>query len=368
MNKTILVTGGGGFIGSHTVVRLIERGYDVVVVDNHSTSSPRSLDRVYELTGVRPVLYSIDIRDRQLLSEVFSAHEFDAVIHFAAKKAVGESTEKPREYFDINVGGTTSLLSVMRDNRVGRLVFSSSCSIYGNTEIVPLSEDAPPAPTNPYAWTKWTCEQMIEQACRYNGDLQAIALRYFNPIGAHPSGVLGEDPRGPVHNVMPYLMQVAVGRSRELTIFGSDYPTPDGTAIRDYIHVMDVADGHIDALDHLDDEAGMQVVNLGTGVGTSVLELRNAFAAASGTEIPFIVTERRLGDVPRLIADASKASESWGWSARYSVADMCRDSWNFQRRNPEGYDPTESQPMRQLRRRIDSRRTSLFRRSPAVRH
>lgn len=335
--RRVLVTGGGGFIGSHTAVELIERGYEVVVVDNHSTSSPRSLDRIAELTGVRPILHSIDIRDRAALSAVFAAHDIDAVIHFAAKKAVGESTQIPLEYFDINVGGTSSLLAAMKEHGVRKLVFSSSCSIYGDTDVVPLTENSPAAPANPYAWTKLTCEQMIAQACTYDPGFQAISLRYFNPVGAHPSGRLGEDPRGPIHNVMPYLMQVAIGRRNELTVFGDDYPTSDGTCVRDYVHVVDIANGHIDALDQFGVARELQIVNLGTGTGTSVLELHDAFAEACGRDVPYVIAGRRPGDVPKLVADTTKANSEWGWKAQFGLHDMCWHAWNFQAHNPNGY-------------------------------
>jgi UDP-glucose 4-epimerase len=260
-----------------------------------------------------------------------------AVIHFAAWKAVAESTQIPEEYFDINIGGTASLLRAMRDAGAHRLVFSSSCSIYGDGTRGPLTESAPPRPTNPYAWSKWICEQMIDKAVRYHSEFRAISLRYFNPIGAHPSGLLGEDPIGVPLNVVPVLAQVAVGRLPVLSIFGDDYPTADGSAVRDYIHVMDVVDGHVVALDHIDDSRSMQVINLGTGIGTSVMELRTSFAAASGRDIPYVICPRRAGDVAELVADASEAYKRWGWKPTYDLDDMCRDAWNFQRLNPHGY-------------------------------
>lgn len=280
---------------------------------------------------------SSPVLDRGALAEVFGRHEIDVVIHFAAKKAVGESTQIPLDYFDINIGGTTALLRVMREYGVHRLVFSSSCSIYGEALPRPLTETDPQGPTNPYAWSKWASEQMITQACRHHPELRATALRYFNPIGAHPSGLLGESPKGAIHNLMPYLMRVADGRLPALNVFGDDYPTPDGTAQRDYIHVVDVADGHVDALDHVDDEPGMQVFNLGTGVGTSVLELSAAFAKASGRDIPHLVQPRRAGDVATLIADPGKVASAWGWHATRGLDDMCRDAWRFQVENPLGY-------------------------------
>lgn len=335
--QTVLVTGGAGFIGSHTCVELLEAGNDVVVVDDYSNSRRAALDRVREITGKSFAVHEVDLRDRAGLSAVFEAHPIDAVIHFAAKKAVGESTQIPLQYFDINVGGTTSLLLTMHTHGVSRLVFSSSCSIYGDTDVVPLGESAPAGPTNPYALSKWTCEQLLAEACRHLPDLSVIALRYFNPIGAHPSGLLGEDPLGVPNNVMPYLAQIAVGRLTELSVFGDDYPTPDGTCIRDYIHVVDVADAHRVALDHLNDETGFRVFNLGTGSGVSVLELVAAFGRACGSAIPYRIVGRRAGDVPRLIADPARVERAWGWRTRRDLADMCADAWRFQQRNPAGY-------------------------------
>ncbi|TXI38401.1 MAG: UDP-glucose 4-epimerase GalE [Mycobacterium sp.] len=335
--ETVLVTGGAGFIGSHTCVELLEAGNDVVVVDDYSNSHPSALDRVREITGKSLAVYDVDLRDRAGLSAVFEAHKIDSVIHFAAKKAVGESTQIPLEYFDINIGGTTNLIRTMYRHQVTRLVFSSSCSIYGDSSAAPLSESDPAGPTNPYALSKWICEQVLTQACTYIPELSVIALRYFNPIGAHPSGRLGEDPLGVPNNVMPYLSQIAVGRLPELSVFGDDYPTPDGTAIRDYIHVVDVADAHRVALEHLDDRAGFRVFNLGTGSGVSVLELVAAFSEACGKQIPYRIVGRRLGDVASLIADAANVEREWGWRTRRDLADMCRDAWNFQRQNPEGY-------------------------------
>lgn len=336
---TVLVTGGSGFIGSHTCVALIERGHDLVVVDDYSNSSPKALARVRDLTGVAPTAYKVDIRDRSALPEVFSRHHIDVVIHFAAKKSIPESTQIPLDYFDINVAGTINLLRAMRQQGVQRIVYSSSCSIYGEAPRRPLTEADLPAPTNPYSWTKWTCEQIIEQACRFHPELSAISLRYFNPIGAHPSGTLGEAPTGPVFNVIPFLMQVASGQLSRLDVYGDDYPTPDGTAIRDYIHVLDVAEAHVVALDHMDDAPGMQLFNIGTGVGTSVMQLRTAFAAASGHDIPYVIRPRRPGDVTSLIADPGKVARQWNWRTTRDLGVMCRDAWHFQVQNPHGYLP-----------------------------
>lgn len=336
---TVLVTGGAGFIGSHTCVDLIEHGYEVVVIDDYSNSSPVALERVQKLAG-RPLLaaYEADVRDGPAVAEVLNRHRIDAVIHFAAKKAVGESVDMPLEYYDINVGGTVTLLRVMRDHVVRRFVFSSSCSVYGNAEGAPLTEDDPVSPTNPYARSKLICEQVLADSCVRYPDLHAVALRYFNPVGAHPSGLLGEDPRGIPNNIMPYLSQVAVGRLLQLQVFGGDYPTHDGTGVRDYIHVLDVADGHRVALERIDDRAGLRTLNLGTGVGTSVLELAHAFQEASGRHIPLTIGERRPGDVAALVADPRRVADAWGWQTTRDLAQMCRDAWTFQQLNPSGYD------------------------------
>ncbi|MEU8531034.1 MULTISPECIES: UDP-glucose 4-epimerase GalE [Streptomyces] len=340
MPQTVLVTGGAGFIGSHTCVELLRSGHEVVVLDDHSNSSPESLERVAKIAG-RPIAaaHTADVRDRRALDKVFASHKIDAVIHFAAKKAVGESVQIPLTYYDINVGGTTALVSAMHDHGVHRLVFSSSCSIYGNATVVPLTEESPAAPTNPYATTKWTCERILADLCRNLPELRVLALRYFNPAGAHPTGLLGEDPRGIPNNIMPFLAQIAVGRREELSVFGDDYPTPDGTGVRDYIHVVDVAEGHRAALDHIDDEPGMRVFNLGTGRGSSVLELVKTFEEVSGRPIPHRIAARRPGDVAELVADPAKVESAWGWTARRDVAAMCRDAWNFQQQNPYGYAP-----------------------------
>jgi UDP-glucose 4-epimerase len=334
---TVLVTGGAGFIGSHTCVDLLEHGYEVVVVDNYTNSSPAALDRVQKIAG-RPLIgYVADLRDRHALDGVFERHPIDAVIHFAAKKAVGESMDIPIDYYDINLAGTTSLLRSMHAHEVHRLVFSSSCSIYGDADDKPLTEDDEARPTNPYARSKWICEQILRDACVRYPELSAVALRYFNPIGAHPSGWLGEVPTGVPNNVVPYLMQVAVGRLDRLSVFGDDYGTPDGTAVRDYIHVLDVVAGHRVAMEHLADESGLRVFNLGTGVGTSVLELVAALSEACGRELPFTIADRRPGDVASLVADPGRVRHAWGWTATRDLHDMCRDAWQFQRRNPAGY-------------------------------
>lgn len=333
----VLVTGGAGFIGSHTCVELIDAGHTVIVVDDLSAGYVEAVDRVGEITGTRPVLEVADITDAAAMESVFARHHVDAIIHFAARKAVGESTEIPLEYFHTNVTGTVTLLQAAQRAGVGRMVFSSSCSIYGDTRADTLDEHSPPAPANPYAWTKLACEQLIEQSCHYLDGMRAVSLRYFNPIGAHPSGRLGEDPRGVPRNVVPYLAQVAAGQREQLQVFGGDYPTPDGTAIRDYVHVVDIAKGHVVALGHVDDADGMQLFNLGTGEGTSVLQLHGAFEASANRPIAYQVVDRRPGDVPRLVADISAVQAAWGWSPEYDLAAMCEDSWRFVTENPIGY-------------------------------
>jgi UDP-glucose 4-epimerase len=342
-SATVLVTGGAGFIGSHTCVELLEHGYEVIVIDDHSNSSPAALRRVEKIGG-RPLLatYQLDIRDTEALDGVFRDHRIDAVVHFAAKKAVGESMLIPLDYYSINVGGLVTLLHAMQRHEVHRLVFSSSCSIYGDARSVPLDEHEPPCPTNPYARSKSMCEEILADTCRVWPDLTVFSLRYFNPAGAHPSGLLGENPRGVPNNVMPYAMQVAIGRRDSLSIFGSDYSTPDGTAVRDYIHVMDVADGHRAALEHLypDQSAaphGMHVLNLGTGVGTSVLELVAAMGTACGRAVPYEIVGRRPGDVAHLVADPGAVQREWGWRTTRDLAAMCADAWLFQQLNPNGY-------------------------------
>lgn len=337
--QTILVTGGAGFIGSHTCVELLEHGYDVIVLDDHSNSSPRALDRVAKIAGRDlTASYVGDIRDASVLATIFESHQVDAVIHFAAKKAVAESVHIPLEYFDINVSGTIQLLLAMRKANVTQMVFSSSCSLYGAAERVPITESDPFAPTNPYARSKLMCEQILTDACARDPELRVIALRYFNPVGAHESALLGEDPTGVPNNVMPYMAQVAVGRRPRLTVFGDDYATVDGTGVRDYIHVMDVAGGHRVAVEHLPDEKGMTAFNLGTGVGTSVLELAKVFGRACGRDIPITMAKRRPGDVDTLVADSSKVAAAWGWRTVRDLTSMCRDSWAFQERNPHGYE------------------------------
>jgi UDP-glucose 4-epimerase len=334
----VLVTGGAGFIGSHTCVELLDRGHDVVVVDNYSNSSPAALDAVARLAGRPVTAYELDIRDHQALDLVFAEHSIEVVIHFAAKKAVGESMQIPLEYFDTNLAGTTNLLRTMHAWNVHKLVFSSSCSIYGDQYAAPITETDPPAPTNPYARSKLICEQILADACTRYGEFSVIALRYFNPVGGHPSGMLGEDPRGVPTNVMPYMMQVAVGRLPKLTVFGTDYDTPDGSGVRDYIHVMDVAEAHRVAMDHLDEENGLRTLNIGTGSGVSVLQLLQIFQEVCGVSVPHQIAGRRAGDAATAIADPSRVEKEWGWRTARDLQAMCADAWRFQSLHPHGYE------------------------------
>ena len=334
----ILVTGGAGFIGSHTCVELLRRGHDVVVADDYSNSSPAALTAIRDVSGRNIIAYKMDIRDQHALDDVFAEHQIDAVIHFAAKKSVRESVHIPLDYYAINVGCTISLVTAMLRHDVRRLVFSSSCSIYGGRYSTPISEDNETEPTNPYARSKLMCEQILDDACRRHVSFSVIALRYFNPIGAHPSGSLGEDPQGIPSNVLPYMMQVAVGRLECLEVYGDDYNTVDGSGVRDYIHVMDVAEAHCVAFDHLDDETGKKAFNLGTGTGVSVLQLIAAFEEISGATIPYRIVARQAGDVGTLIADACRVEKLWGLRTRRDLQTMCRDAWRFQSMHTNGYD------------------------------
>jgi UDP-glucose 4-epimerase len=332
----ILVAGGAGFIGSHTCVELLRRGHEVVVADDYSNSSPAALTAIRRVSGRDISAYEMDIRDQRALDDVFAAQQIDAVVHFAAKKYVRESVHIPLDYYAVNVGCTISLVAAMLRHNVRRLVFSSSCSIYGGRYSTPISEDSEAEPTNPYARSKLMCEQILDDACRRHPGLSVIALRYFNPIGAHPSGSLGEDPRGLASNVLPYMMQVAVGRLERLEVYGDDYETTDGSGVRDYIHVMDVAEAHCIALDHLD-ETGKQAFNLGTGTGVSVLQLIAAFEEVSGMTIPYRIVARQAGDVGTLIADVCRVEKLWGWRTQRDLRTMCRDAWRFQGMHPNGY-------------------------------
>jgi UDP-glucose 4-epimerase len=334
---TVLVTGGAGYIGSHTCVQLLEAGYDIVVFDNLSNSKMEAVRRIRELAGKTFEFIKGDILDGNLLDEVFGKYDIDAVIHFAGLKAVGESVSVPLRYFHNNVAGSVSLFESMQRNGVKDIVFSSSATVYGMTGKMPLCEDDPLGAINPYGRTKLMIEDILRDVYASDNSWNIILLRYFNPVGAHPSGRIGEDPNGIPNNLMPYISQVAVGKLKELSVFGNDYPTPDGTCIRDYIHVMDLADGHIKALEKLKEDPGAVAYNLGTGKGTSVMEMIDAFAEATGIRIPFRIAGRRPGDAPVSYADPSKAERELGWKAARNVIDMCRDSWAWQSQNPDGY-------------------------------
>ncbi len=335
----ILVTGGAGYIGSHTCLELLHDGHDITVVDNLVNSSPESLRRVEELTGKRITLAEIDLRDRSALLDVFrnSRSPVDAVIHFAGLKAVGESVEKPLLYYQNNIIATLVLCEVMSLCGVHAVIFSSSATVYGDPATVPITETFPLSCTNPYGRTKLMTEEILRDLHRADPCFDVVLLRYFNPVGAHPSGRIGEDPHGIPNNLTPYITQVAIGKLDELSVFGDDYPTPDGTGVRDYIHVVDLARGHVKAVDRLADNPGVVVYNLGTGRGYSVFEMVRAFEQASGKTIPCRIAPRRSGDIASCYADPSKAERELGWKAAYDLADMCRDAWNWQKNNPDGY-------------------------------
>ena len=335
----ILVTGGAGFIGSHTCVELINAGYGVVVVDNLSNSSEKSLERVEQITGQKVTFYKADILDKEALDKIFAAEKIDAVIHFAGLKAVGESVQKPMEYYQNNISGTLILTEVMKKHGVKNIIFSSSATVYGNPEFIPITEECPKGTcTNPYGWTKSMLEQILSDIQFADKEWNVILLRYFNPIGAHKSGMMGENPNGIPNNLMPYITQVAVGKLPQLGVFGDDYDTPDGTGVRDYIHVVDLAIGHVKALKKIEEKAGLKVYNLGTGVGYSVLDIVKNFQEATGVEIPYVIKERRAGDIATCYADATKAKEELGWVAERGIKEMCEDSWRWQSNNPNGYD------------------------------
>jgi UDP-glucose 4-epimerase len=336
----VLVCGGAGYIGSHTCVALAEQGYRVVIADNFSNSSPRVLLRLQRIMGAPVECERLDLRSKSALTRLFARHQFQAVMHFAALKAVGESCERPLAYFENNICGTINLLQAMQEAGVRRLVFSSSATVYGAPERVPVAEDARLDVTNPYGRTKLVMEQLIDDLVAHTS-FRAASLRYFNPVGAHPSGLIGEDPSGIPNNLMPYICQVAAGRQRRLNIFGGDYPTPDGTGIRDYIHVTDLAQAHVAALDYLVRTDANLTVNLGTGRGISVLDLVHAFEKASGCHIPYEIVARRQGDVAQVYADPSLARHLLGWRARLDVDAMCRDAWRWQSMNPDGYQQTK---------------------------
>ena len=334
----ILITGGCGYIGSHTCIEMVKAGYDIVVIDNYYNSKPEALSRTRELAGANFPFYECDIRDKEGLRRVFSAHSVEAVIHFAGLKAVGESVQKPLEYFDNNVGGTVTLCEVMREFNCKCMIFSSSATVYGMHNPSPLTETMPiGGVTNPYGRTKWMIEQILGDLCASDPEWSAVLLRYFNPIGAHESGRIGEDPNGIPNNLMPYISQVAVGKLPQLSVFGNDYDTPDGTGVRDYIHVVDLARGHVKAVAYALTHRGAEPINLGTGTGYSVLDLVRTFEEVNGVPVPYRLAPRRAGDIATCYSDPEKAARLLGWKATHDLADMCRDSWRWQSQNPNGY-------------------------------
>ena len=339
----ILVSGGAGYIGSHTCIELLNAGFDIVVADNYYNASPVVLDRVKQITGKDFRFYQADMTKHEDVEKIFTeCPDIDAVIQFAAYKAVGESVSKPIEYYYNNLNCTLVILDVMRRHNCHNFVFSSSATVYGDPASVPITEDFPVgATTNPYGTTKAFTERILTDVCKADPTLNVALLRYFNPIGAHPSGLIGEDPKGIPNNLVPYVAQVAVGKLEAVQVFGNDYPTPDGTGVRDYIHVCDLASGHVAALNWMNGKTGVEIFNLGTGTGTSVLEVVAAFSKACGKELPYVIRERRAGDIAANWCDASKAERMMGWKAQYDIADMCRDSWNWQSHNPNGFADAE---------------------------
>ncbi len=334
---TVLVTGGAGYIGSHTVVQLLEAGYEVVVFDNLSNSSVESLKRVEKITDRSVTFYKGDILDKKALTDVFSKHNIDSVIHFAGLKAVGESVAKPLYYYHNNITGTLVLCEVMKEFSVKNIVFSSSATVYGDPEIIPITEESKLSATNPYGRTKLMLEEILQDLNVADSSFNVAILRYFNPIGAHESGTIGEDPNGIPNNLVPYISQVAVGKREKLGVFGDDYDTHDGTGVRDYIHVVDLATGHLKALNKLEEKPGVVIYNLGTGTGYSVLDMVKAFEKAAGREIPYVINERRAGDIATCYAEPSFALKELGWKATKNIEDMCQDSWRWQKNNPNGY-------------------------------
>ena len=335
---TILVTGGAGYIGSHTCVELLEAGYEVVVVDNLCNSSEESLRRVEKITGKQVKFYEADIADRTKMRKIFEENDIFGVIHFAGLKAVGESVQKPLEYYQNNISGTLNMCEVMREQGVKNIIFSSSATVYGDPETVPITEACPKGQcTNPYGWTKSMLEQMLTDIQKADDEWNVILLRYFNPIGAHKSGLMGEDPNGIPNNLMPYVMKVAIGELPHVNVFGDDYATPDGTGVRDYIHVVDLAVGHVKAVQKIEENPGVKVYNLGTGNGYSVLDVIENVSKAVGKEIPYVIAERRAGDIAECYADAALAKEELGWESENGIREMCEDSWNWQKNNPKGY-------------------------------
>ncbi|MBQ1349274.1 MAG: UDP-glucose 4-epimerase GalE [Ruminococcus sp.] len=334
----VLLAGGAGYIGSHTCVELIEAGHSVIIADNYSNSCPVAIERVEEITGTKIPHYEADVCDPEAVERIFSENEIDAVIHFAGLKAVGESCEKPVMYYRNNIDSTLTLLEAMKRHNVNRFIFSSSATVYGTPKTVPLVETMPTGtPTNPYGWTKLMMEQILSDTAKANPEMSIVILRYFNPIGAHKSGRIGEDPNGIPNNLMPYITQVAAGRLPQLGVFGDDYPTHDGTGVRDYIHVVDLAKGHVKAIDYSSDHTGTEIVNLGTGTGYSVLDIVKAFERVNHITIPYVIKPRRAGDIAECYANAEKAEKVLGWKAELGLDEMCYDSWNWQSHNVNGY-------------------------------
>ena len=335
---TILVTGGAGYIGSHTCVELLNAGYDVVIIDNLYNSNQKAVDRIEEITGKKVKFYPDDMMDRAAVKRVFDENQIDAVIHFAGLKAVGESVHKPIEYYCTNIGSTLNLTDEMRAHGCKNIIFSSSATVYGDPAEIPITENCPKGTcTNPYGWTKWMQEQILTDIHTADPEWNVILLRYFNPIGAHKSGLIGEDPKGIPNNLLPYVAQVAIGKLPEINVFGNDYDTPDGTGVRDYIHVVDLARGHVKAIERFAKKDGVFICNLGTGHGYSVLDVIHAFEKACGKELPYVIRERRPGDIATCYSSPAKAEKELGWTAEFDLEDMCRDSWNWQQKNPNGY-------------------------------
>lgn len=338
MTMQILVTGGTGFIGSHTAVELLNAGYEVVIADNLYNSKALVVDRIETITGKRPTFYEVDVQDRDAMDRIFEAEHIDAVIHFAGYKAVGESTRKPIEYYANNIGSTLALCDVMRAHGCKKIVFSSSATVYGDPAFVPITEECPLGETtNPYGATKSMQERILTDIWRSDNEWDVMLLRYFNPIGAHESGLIGEDPKGIPNNLLPYVAQVASGKLEKIHVFGNDYDTPDGTGVRDYIHVVDLARGHVKAIEGMDTFRGVSIYNLGTGVGYSVLDIIKAFEKACGKTLPYVIDPRRPGDIATCYSDPSKAARDLGWKAELGIDEMCRDAWNWQSKNPDGY-------------------------------
>ncbi len=338
----ILVTGGAGYIGSHTCVELLEAGYEVAVVDNLYNSSEKSIERIKQITGKDLTFYKADIQDYDALDKIFETENVDCVIHFAGLKAVGESVAKPLEYYKNNINGTLVLCEAMRNHGCKNIIFSSSATVYGDPAFVPITEECPKGtPTNPYGWTKHMIEQILSDFNTADPEWNVILLRYFNPIGAHKSGLIGEDPKGIPNNLLPYVAQVAIGKLPKLGVFGNDYDTPDGTGIRDYIHVVDLAVGHVKAINKIKENPGVKIYNLGTGNGYSVLQIVEAFSKACGHEIPYEIKPRRAGDIATCYSDATLAKEELGWEAKYGIDEMCEDLWRWQTMNPNGYESEE---------------------------